>query len=137
MNKIASSLELQGELQRIQRIAREPNPSRVLLARELQSLAARLVPNDNRTASDQAKINETSAGYVLDKVSEVTETLSKASKSLEGVVTDNAMVMSEEGFSSEAQSLVLRGLTTTLRLLKESTQDVESMNTKIKHMKMP
>jgi hypothetical protein len=42
MDKIASSTELQGELQRILRLAREPNPSRERLASELQSLAYRV-----------------------------------------------------------------------------------------------
>jgi hypothetical protein len=42
MDKIASSRELQGELQRILRLAGEPHPSRVLLADELHALADRL-----------------------------------------------------------------------------------------------
>ena len=38
MDKIASSQELQGELQRILRLAATPNPSRVQLAGELRTL---------------------------------------------------------------------------------------------------
>jgi hypothetical protein len=43
MDKIASSRELLGELQRIQGLAQAPNPSRVHIAGELQALAERLV----------------------------------------------------------------------------------------------
>lgn len=42
MNKIASSRELQAELQRILTLAQKPNPSRLHLASELHSLADRV-----------------------------------------------------------------------------------------------
>lgn len=58
MNKIASSLELQSELQRILRLASEPNPSRVRLANELYALGDRLA------AGLQAKWTEKGDSWV-------------------------------------------------------------------------
>lgn len=42
MQKLASSHELQGELERLLKAAQAPNPSRVMLAAELRTLADRL-----------------------------------------------------------------------------------------------
>lgn len=83
MAKIASSLELQGELQRILRLASASNPSRDLLSGELQALAARLARSSPETRETY-------------KVKQGLKAVSKKLPSLEAAVREGAEVLAKD-----------------------------------------
>lgn len=68
MNKIASTIELQDELQRLLVAAKEPNPSRALIASELRDLAQRIAGDSKETLHcDMEKDCNSPVSYIDNK----------------------------------------------------------------------